>query len=58
MPVKIKVFISVMALLVVGGFSYMNLTDGNETVGYVGLALAVMMVLAMWIFPETGKVKR
>lgn len=58
MPVKIKVFISAMALIVVGGFSYMNLNDGNETVGYVGLALAVMMVLAMWIFPETGKVKR
>lgn len=58
MPVKIKVFISVLALLVVGGFAYMNLNDGNEKVGYVGLGLAALMVLAMWIFPETGKVRR
>ncbi|MDP4796410.1 MAG: hypothetical protein NWR87_05815 [Rhodospirillales bacterium] len=58
MPVKIKVFISVMALAVVGGFSLMNLNGGNETVGYVGLGLAALMVLAMWIFPETGKVRR
>lgn len=58
MPVKIKVFISGMALLVVGGFAFMNLNDGNEKVGYAGLGLAALMVLAMWIFPETGKVRR
>ncbi len=58
MPVKIKVFISALALLVVGGFAYMNLHDGNDTVGYVCFGLAVLMVLAMWIFPETGKVRR
>lgn len=58
MPVKIKMFISAMALLVVGGFALMNLNDGNEKVGYVALGLAALMVLAMWIFPETGKVRR
>jgi len=58
MPVKIKLFISLLALVVVGGFSYTNLDGIHDRIGYVGFALACFMVLAMWIFPETGQVKR
>jgi membrane protein YdbS with pleckstrin-like domain len=58
MPVRIKIFISLLAALVVGGFAYLQLGDGNERVAYAGFALAAFMVLAIWIFPETGKVRR
>ena len=57
MPIHIKAIISILAALVVGGFAATNLGGPNETVAYVGFALAAMMVLAIWIFPETGKVK-
>ncbi|MDA8637756.1 hypothetical protein N9L49_03985 [Rhodospirillales bacterium] len=58
MPVGIKIVISLLTVLVVGGFSYMQLGGANHKVAYTGFALLVLMLLAMWIFPETGKVKR
>lgn len=57
MPVHIKLFISAMAALVVGGFAYTQLGGPRPEITYVGFGLAALMVLAIWIFPETGKVK-
>lgn len=57
MPVHIKLFISAMAAIIVGGFGYTQLAGPRPEIAYVGFALAAMMVLAIWIFPETGKVK-
>lgn len=57
MPVHIKLFISAMAAVIVGGFGYTQLTGSRPEIAYVAFALAAMMVLAIWIFPETGKVK-
>lgn len=58
MPVHIKLFITLLAALVVGGFAYMQIGGEYEAVVYPGFALAAFMVLAIWIFPETGKVRR
>ncbi len=58
MPVHIKLFITVLAALVVGGFAYMQIGGAYERIVYPGFALAAFMVLAIWIFPETGKVRR
>ena len=57
MPIHIKVFVSVIAALVVGGFSYFQLDGPRPEITYVGFGLATLMVLSIWIFPETGKVK-
>ena len=56
MPVRIKIFVSILAALVVGGFAFMQLSGPRPEIGYVGLTLAALMVLAIWMFPETGKV--
>lgn len=58
MPVRIKLFITVLAAAVVAGFAYMQSGGPYASVTYPGYALAAFMVLAIWIFPETGKVRR
>lgn len=58
MPVRIKIFISLLTVLVIGGFSYLQLDGTHDKIAYAGFALTAFMVLAMWIFPETGKVRR
>jgi hypothetical protein len=57
MPVHIKLIVSALALIVVGGFSYSQLDGPNPGISYVGMGLAALMVLAIWIFPETGRKK-
>ena len=57
MPVPIKLIVSALAFIVVGGFSYSQLDGPNANIAYVGMGLAALMVLAIWIFPETGRAK-
>lgn len=57
MPPRIKLAITVLAAAVVSGFGYTNLDGTHDKVAYACFALAAMMVLAIWIFPETGRVK-
>lgn len=57
MPVPIKIMVSVLALIVVGGFSFTQLGGPNDQIAFVGTGLAALMVLAIWIFPETGRTK-
>ena len=56
MPINIKIIVSVLAALVVGGFSYTNLDGIHDRIGYLGFALATLMIVGIWLFPETGKV--
>ncbi len=54
MPTGIKFTISVLVVLV-GAVAYVLETQsGRDTLGWVAAGLAALMVLAMWIFPETG----
>jgi len=57
MPSNIKAFISLLVAVVGIAALYLEVQAGRGTVGWVALALAAGMILAMWIFPETGKKK-
>ena len=58
MPTNIKLFISVL-VAVVGGGAYLLETSVAERLdlGILAAALATFMIIAMWIFPETGSKK-
>jgi Na+/phosphate symporter len=57
MPSGIKATLS-LVVLVGGVIAYLfDKQDGNEQLGWVSVGLALFMVLAMWIFPETGSRK-
>ena len=53
MPTNIKLMLSFIALAVGAGTYYWERQAGNEPLSWVVAALAIFMVLAMWIFPET-----
>ncbi|XDZ65930.1 hypothetical protein AB8880_00615 [Alphaproteobacteria bacterium LSUCC0684] len=58
MPPRIKLILSLLVALVIGGYGLYAMDTSSPGVGKVTLALSLMMILAIWIFPETGKVKR
>jgi hypothetical protein len=49
--------ISILTLAVGGGVYYFERQAGNEQLAWVVAGLTVFMVLAMWLFPETGSKK-
>lgn len=57
MPNKIKAALSLVVLLVGAAVHWWEKQAGNEQLSWIVAALAVFMVLAMWIFPETGSRK-
>lgn len=54
MPSNIKAGISLIVLIVGAAAWYFELLAGKQDAAYAAAGLAVFMVLAMWIFPETG----
>ena len=57
MPSHIKAMISLLVLVVGGVVHWWEKQAGNEHLSWDVAGLAVFMVLAMWIFPETGSRK-
>ena len=57
MPSGIKAILSLIVLIVGGVIYWYDSLSGNEQLGLVSVGLSVFMVLAMWIFPETGSRK-
>ena len=57
MPTNIKLMLSIVVLAVGAGVHYWERQSGNEQLSWIVAALAVFMVLAMWIFPETSSKK-
>jgi hypothetical protein len=57
MPTQIKLMLSIVALAVGASVHYWERQGGNEQLSWMVAALAVFMVLAMWIFPETKSKK-
>jgi hypothetical protein len=49
--------LSIVALAVGASVHYWERQGGNEQLSWMVAALAVFMVLAMWIFPETKSKK-
>lgn len=58
MPASIKTILSLLVALVIGGYGAFSFNMGSPIIGMVTIVLAAMMILSIWIFPETGKVKR
>lgn len=57
MPSQIKAALSAVTLTVGALVHWWEKQSGNEQLSWVVAGLAVFMVLAMWIFPETGSRK-
>ena len=58
MPVKIKIVLSSLVAIIIGGYGWLALSEVNNKTGFATIILAVLMIISIWIFPETGKVKR
>ena len=58
MPTDIKLSISALVAVVGAGAYYLETSLAERPdLGFMVTGLAVFMILAMWIFPETGRKK-
>jgi len=58
MPTNIKLFISALVAVVGAGAYHMEISVAERPdLGLLAAALAGFMIIAMWIFPETGSKK-
>lgn len=55
MPVKIKLVLSLVVIIVAAVAFYMQHTLGHERVQYLVAFLGIFMVFAMWLFPEVKR---
>ncbi|HAP12457.1 MAG TPA: hypothetical protein DCR50_16645, partial [Afipia sp.] len=55
MPVKIKLALSLVVIIVAAVAFYMQHTLGHERIQYLVVFLGVFMVFAMWLFPEVKR---
>ncbi|MCH7936781.1 MAG: hypothetical protein IH994_06795 [Proteobacteria bacterium] len=55
MPNNIKTMLSILTLIVGAIVYFFERQAGNDHLAWVVAGLAVFMVLAIWMFPETGK---
>ena len=57
MPNYIKAALSVVVLIVGSVMHWYEKENGDAHLSWLVAGLAVFMVMAMWIFPETGSKK-
>ena len=57
MPTNIKVGLSIVTLLVGALVHIWEADQENLQLSWIVLGLSVLMVLAMWIFPESGQAR-
>lgn len=57
MPNSIKTIISIIVLCVGGAGHLYEKQSGNADLSWVVAGLAAFMVIALWLFPETGSRK-
>ena len=55
MPVKIKLGLSLLVVLVAAIAAYYQHTLGHERIQYVVAFLGFFMIFAMWLFPEVKR---
>ena len=55
MPVKIKLGLSLLVVLVAAIAFYYQHTAGHDLVQYVVAFLGFFMIFAMWLFPEVKR---
>ncbi len=54
MPNDVKAIVSAVTLAVAAVLAYWNKSPVHHDLATVGMAIAVFMVVAMWVFPEAG----
>ncbi len=54
MPTNIKLGLSVLTLIVGAAVHKWEAGQGNDQLSWIVAGLSLFMVLAMWLFPETG----
>ena len=55
MPVKIKLGLSLIVVLVAAIADYYQHTLGHDRIQYVVVFLGLFMIFAMWLFPEVKR---
>jgi hypothetical protein len=55
MPVKIKLGLSLVVILVTAMAAYYQHLLGHERIQYVVAFLGLFMIFAMWLFPEVKR---
>ena len=55
MPVKIKLGLSLLVVLVTAIAAYYQYTLGHDRIQYVVAFLGCFMIFAMWLFPEVKR---
>jgi hypothetical protein len=55
MPVKIKLGLSLVVILVAAIAAYYQHTLGHDRIQYVVVFLGLFMIFAMWLFPEVKR---
>jgi hypothetical protein len=55
MPVKIKLALSLLVVLVAAAASYGQHVLGHDRIQYVVAFLGFFMIFAMWLFPEVKR---
>jgi membrane protein YdbS with pleckstrin-like domain len=55
MPVKIKLGLSLLVVLVAAIVAYFQHTLGHDRLQYVVALLGFFMIFAMWLFPEVKR---
>ena len=54
MPNTIKTMLSILTLIIGAAAYFLERQAGNVQLAWIVAGLAIFMVLAMWLFPETG----
>lgn len=55
MPVKIKLMLSLLVVVVAAITAYVQHAIGHERIQYLVVFLGCAMVFAMWLFPEVKR---
>jgi hypothetical protein len=55
MPVKIKLMLSLIVIVVAAITAYVQHAIGHERIQYLVIFLGFAMVFAMWLFPEVKR---
>jgi hypothetical protein len=58
MPVKIKLGLSLLVILVAAIAAYAQHALGHDRIQYVVAFLGFFMIFAMWLFPEVKREER
>ncbi|MEQ8652762.1 MAG: hypothetical protein RIC87_09895 [Kiloniellales bacterium] len=54
MPTNIKIGLSLVVVIVAGIIAWSDFAGPDGALGYIIVAIAAVMLLGLWVFPEAG----